>query len=312
MCPVNLLTILYPLLSVGGISLKNVEGADPPKQKFTESEFESWLTKCPLVSTVISKVIAHHFHISSDSENDEKCIKIPNLIFPRGPVKSGLLDIPAIVMINSNLPSELQNEWTLLFSTMKDGESFSSFVQHIVQEGPTALLVRDKDGHTFGGFASSSWELNASFTGKDNCFLFNTFPRFGIYGTTGYNDHYMYINQHQQTLPNGLGMGGQFDYFGLWIDSNFGSGKCSSSCTTFENPMLSSMENFKFDAIEVWRVGPKPKKDEDEEGDHGSILDKDPLAKAMLMLIDKGTLSEGLREADPTADSPEDKILPPL
>lgn len=88
------------------------------------------------------------------------------MIFPRGPINSGLLDIPAILMLNSNLPSALRNEWTLLFSTVKDGESFSSFVQRILQEGPTLLLVRDKAGYTFGGFASDSWELNASFTGN--------------------------------------------------------------------------------------------------------------------------------------------------
>ena len=36
-----------------------------------------------------------------------------------------------------------------------------------------------------------------------------------------------------------------------------------------------------------------------------SVLDKDPEAQAMLSLIGKGPVSEGLREGDETADSPE-------
>ena len=43
-----------------------------------------------------------------------------------------------------------------------------------------------------------------------------------------------------------------------------------------------------------------------------SVLDKDPAAKAMLSLIGKGPLSEGLRETDATAQSPEQHDLPPI
>ena len=36
-------------------------------------------------------------------------------------------------------------------------------------------------------------------------------------------------NLKQKTMPNGLGMGGQLEYFGLWIDSEFGQvGKAKS------------------------------------------------------------------------------------
>ena len=43
-----------------------------------------------------------------------------------------------------------------------------------------------------------------------------------------------------------------------------------------------------------------------------SILDKDPEAKAMLSLIDKGPISEGLRETDPMAQTPEEHDLSPI
>ena len=43
-----------------------------------------------------------------------------------------------------------------------------------------------------------------------------------------------------------------------------------------------------------------------------SILDKDPGAKAMLALVGRGPVSDGLRETDATAESPEQHELPPL
>ena len=60
------------------------------------------------------------------------------------------------------------------------------------------------------------------------------------------------------------GMGGQLEYFGLWIDSDYGKGKCSPSCSTFNCRQLSSQPEFKIERLEVWAVGPEPVKDEDE------------------------------------------------
>lgn len=66
------------------------------------------------------------------------------------------------------------------------------------------------------------------------------------------------------------GMGGQFDFFGLWIDQEFGVGhsKAKPLCTTYKSPQLSKSENFKIEALNVWGVGEEPKKlDEDEENE---------------------------------------------
>lgn len=43
-----------------------------------------------------------------------------------------------------------------------------------------------------------------SLSGDDTCFLFSISPRMAVYTSTGYNDHYMYLNHGQQTIPNGL------------------------------------------------------------------------------------------------------------
>lgn len=59
-------------------------------------------------------------------------------------------------------------------------------------------------------------------------------------------------------------MGGQLEYFGFWVDAEYGKGKCSPSCTTYNSPQLSSSPEFLIDRIEVWAVGPEPVKDEEE------------------------------------------------
>lgn len=53
------------------------------------------------------------------------------------------------------------------------------------------------------------------------------------------------------------GMGGQHDYFGLWIDVDFGKGhsKAKPTCTTYNSPQLSAQEDFRFEKMEVWAVG---------------------------------------------------------
>lgn len=59
------------------------------------------------------------------------------------------------------------------------------------------------------------------------------------------------------------GMGGQFNYWGLWLDCEYGHGECSESCTTFSNyTQLSVNKQFEIRNIEVWAVGEKPKNED--------------------------------------------------
>lgn len=52
-------------------------------------------------------------------------------------------------------------------------------------------------------------------------------------------------------------MGGQHNYFGLWIDVDFGKGhsRAKPTCTTYNSPQLSAKEDFRFEKLEVWAVG---------------------------------------------------------
>lgn len=79
-----------------------------------------------------------------------------------------LLDVPSMVLINHHLPASQQHRWRLLFSTQIHGESFSSFIHQITNQGPVVLVVRDTSGHIFGGFASMSWAIKSHFVGMCN------------------------------------------------------------------------------------------------------------------------------------------------
>ncbi|XP_077982661.1 MTOR-associated protein MEAK7-like [Glandiceps talaboti] len=302
---------------------------DLPDASYNDEDIEKWLSSKPHFSRVLTDVFRYAFKFQQDQSDegasgaslDSTAMYQQAAHFPScQEVKfiwsklNSILDIPSVLFLNHHLPQKLQTEWRLSFSTRLHGESYATFLQHITVKGPTIIIVRDDDGHVFGGFASESWQTHPNFYGNPSCFLFSLSPYMEVFESSGRNDNFMYLNQKQQTLPNGLGMGGQFNYCGLWLDANFGDGhsKAEPRCTTYDSPQLSKQANFKVDVLEVWSVGPPPTKSEDDEEPRPSILDADPEAKAILELIGKERKSEGLREQDPTADIPDVKDLPPI
>lgn len=121
-------------------------------------------------------------------------------------------------------------------------------------------------------------------------------------------------------------MGGQFNYWGLWLNCEYGHGECSESCTTFKNyTQLSVNKKFEIRNIEVWEVGEKPKNEDvrhleskfqtidflnieklqkvilfcffkDDEGQMDSILDGHLEERAVLEMAGRGRVSEGYRD----------------
>ena len=79
-------------------------------------------------------------------------------------------------MLNHSVPLECRHIWRLLFATSCHGKSFTTFLHRIVYQGPTILLVKDREGAVFGGFASTSWRVKSSFAG-------NVFVRFNLHLT---------------------------------------------------------------------------------------------------------------------------------
>ncbi|KAI8321131.1 TLD-domain-containing protein [Martensiomyces pterosporus] len=123
-----------------------------------------------------------------------------------------------------------------------------------------------------------------------------------VYRATGFNSHYQYFNYATKTLPNGLGVGGQLEHFGLWIDSAFTCGH-SSSTATFDSEQLSHGREFSIEAVEAWLVRPSVRDDGDVGGPKMSALDTNPDAVAMLEMANKTMYSKMVREPQLDYDS---------
>ncbi|KAJ1527028.1 hypothetical protein ONE63_008572 [Megalurothrips usitatus] len=272
-------------------SLKSLLETNPEESK--EEIYCKWLQRERLLYAIQTDVLCHLFNQTLPSDI------IPQLTssLKLKPTPT-ILELAEIMFINHSLPHDMQSEWALLFSTRQHGLSFTSLLSKIINKGPTVIVVEDTEHHVFGGFASEGWRVGPKFIGDIKCFLFKLRPEISVHTATNYNDHHMYLNVQQQTMPNGLGMGGQLENFGIWIDADFGKGHTCAGCSTYQRvPTLASGKEFSIEHIEVWAVGPPPKEDSDEEvGGKRSILDKDSGAKAILEMIDRGHHSEGIRE----------------
>ncbi|XP_023117803.2 MTOR-associated protein MEAK7 [Amphiprion ocellaris] len=261
---------------------------------------EDWIFRVQQVSVYLEMLVAEGLDVTLSGR------PTPTLLPPcrETPWKDlrSLLDLPTLMFVAPQLPDSYSAPWRLVFSTRLHGESFTRMVGGLTKRGPTLLLIKDTKGHVFGGFASHGWEVKPQFQGDSRCFLFTVFPQLRVFTATGYNQHFMYLNQNQQTMPNGLGMGGQHGYFGLWLDCDFGHGhsRARPKCTTYGSPQLSGDEDFTIDSMEVWAVGkpPEPEEGDDGEGGKRSILDVDPEVQAMMEMAGKTLHSQGLREPE--------------
>lgn len=271
----------------------------------TQADIESWLMRCPLFAAIQTNVFRAAFHL--DIPHDYRNI-LPAQIGAPADYSAALGPLEQM-FVNYALPQPLRDQWRLFYSNRVHGQSFSKLMGSVTGQGPALLVVRDTDGHVFGAFGPESWHCNGEFYGTAQTFLFSVRPKMEVFLPSGFNENYMYLNVNQQTLPNGLGFGGKFEYFGLFLSADFGHGFTAPSCTTFDSRQLSGKKRFEIDTVEVWGIGAEPRKD-DDDSERPSILDADPEGAAMLEMVKGGMHSDGLRET-PTSDIPAEKSLPP-
>ncbi|XP_021026682.1 MTOR-associated protein MEAK7 isoform X1 [Mus caroli] len=259
-----------------------------------QAMIEEWVFHVPHVGVFLS-VVVHRGLCLLGSSFDLSTL-VPECLADQGGRFESILDVLSVIYLSSHLAPEHRQRWRLLFSTQLHGQSFSQLCSHITSQGPSLLVLEDRDGYVFGGFASCSWEVKPQFQGDNRCFLFSIAPRMATHLHTGYNNHFMYLNYGQQTMPNGLGMGGQHHYFGLWVAADFGKGhsKAKPACTTYNSPQLSAQEDFLFDKMEVWGLGNLL--EEYEGKNKKSVLDSNPEARSLLEISGRARHSEGLRE----------------
>nr|XP_048293346.1 MTOR-associated protein MEAK7 isoform X3 [Myodes glareolus]XP_048293347.1 MTOR-associated protein MEAK7 isoform X3 [Myodes glareolus] len=178
-----------------------------------QTVIEDWVFHVPHVGLFLSVVIHRGLRLLNSSL--DLSTLVPERHVDQGQPFESILDVLPVIYLNSHLAVEQQHRWRLLFSTQLHGQSFSQLCSHITHQGPCLVVLEDRDGYVFGGFASRSWEVKPQFQGDNKCFLFSITPSMATYMYTGYNDHFMYLNHGQQTMPNGLA--GQ-DLLVLWSD----------------------------------------------------------------------------------------------
>ncbi|KAI9013255.1 TLD-domain-containing protein [Gaertneriomyces semiglobifer] len=200
---------------------------------------------------------------------------------------SSLLNPESLFLIHTQLPVELQRQsWRRIYDS-RSGGSWTSFREAVEDVGWEIVVIKDKDGHVFGGF-TTPLNIKPTFQGDPSTFLFALHPKYGIYPTAGINSNYVYLNHGATTFPNGLAFGGQLSYFGLYVSDNFTTGHSMASprSTTFNSPQLSGHPDFEIDTVEVYLIKEVERDDrlvdpKEARRAKGSILEQ---AEAMTVL----------------------------
>lgn len=186
------------------------------------------------------------------------------------------------------------NEWKLLYHSSLHGQSFNTFLGSIKNhEGPTVMVIKDKEGFIYGGYASQPWEKHADFYGDMKSFLFQLHPRASVFRPTGANHNLQWcaVNFSSESIPNGLGFGGQINHFGLFLSANFDRGH-TFECTTFGSPCLSKTNQIYPEVIECWVIQSKGAQQEGQEGVRGTVLERYKEDRNMLNLVGLANSSE--------------------
>ncbi|KAM3955943.1 MTOR-associated protein MEAK7 [Aphomia sociella] len=282
---------------------------DSPHHHCTSEQLSKWLQNNTLLKQLAELVFLNLYGINRKA-GDESPTPIPAALPSLLPLPDGLdampdypafIDLSHIVWLNSHIPQKHQHKWRFLFSSHIHGESFSTMAGRIQDQGASILIIEDNSGYIFGGYAPEPWALGPNFVGNEDSFLFTLAPKMRMYPATSYNNHYQYMNHHTKTLPNGLIMGGQFEFGGIWVNADpFGEGSSAESCSTFRGyRRLSKDPTFRIRSLEVWGVGDKPVLDKEMDERDVSVLDTNPEAKAILDMAGRTRHSEGIREPPP-------------
>ncbi|ERN16196.1 hypothetical protein AMTRI_Chr11g95710 [Amborella trichopoda] len=196
--------------------------------------------------------------------------------------------------ISGALSQKETEEWRLLYHSSVHGLSFNTFLGNLQNaEGPTIMLIKDKEGFIYGGYASLPWERHSDFYGDMKSFLFSLYPHAAIFRPTGSNGNLQWcaVNFTSESIPNGLGFGGRANHFGLFISASFDHGH-TFTCSTFDNPCLSKQDKIYPEIIECWGVMEKGGEQEKFDSVKGTILERFKEDRNMLNMVGLANASE--------------------
>lgn len=196
--------------------------------------------------------------------------------------------------IGGALPHHELVEWKLLYHSAINGMSFNTFLGSTSNgEGPTILIIKDKDGYIYGGYASQPWERHGDFYGDLKSFLFQLYPKASIFKPTGANNNVQWCaaNFSSESIPNGIGFGGRVNHFGLFLSASFDVGQ-TFTCTTFGSPCLSKTNRIFPEVIECWGILQNEAQQEKLDAAKGTVLERFKEDRHMLNMVGLANSSE--------------------
>ena len=197
----------------------------------------------------------------------ERCFGDVSHQFPPLPLlRSNILEGEQIFFLSMSMSKILlfdcAGHWDKLYSDVEQGTNFNNFVDALIgYDGPTAIVVRDTKGFTFGVLTRSAWKFSANFFGDGvDTILFQLAPKFQILRPqkrrgAGKNFQWLNTEGYRKDLPAGIGMGGETDYFRFLLNSDLKSCVARSSGLTFDSGSIASSETFDVGTIEIWGFG---------------------------------------------------------
>ncbi|XP_043694604.1 MTOR-associated protein MEAK7 isoform X2 [Telopea speciosissima] len=263
---------------------KEVDGSGEKSMSF--EDFKSWCSLLPSVRKFLGCLLM-------PPDPGRQGMQVPHFLHSES-IDSNLLILRKEYAwhIGGALAQHVQGEWKLLYNSAIDGLSFNTFLGNIqTAEGPTVLIIKDKEGYMYGGYASQPWERHSDFYGDMKSFLFQLYPQASIFRPTGANNNLQWcaVNFSSESIPNGIGFGGRLNHFGLFVSANFDEGH-TFACSTFGSPLLSRTNQVYPEVIECWGVASKS--GQQERAVKGSVLERFKEDRNMLNMVGIANSSE--------------------
>ncbi|OMH82199.1 TLD domain-containing protein 1 [Zancudomyces culisetae] len=224
--------------------------------------------------------------------------------------RSTLIDVYSAYFLQAKLPAQSRVEWSCVYSSLVDGSSWNMLKKVIEKTGSLIILVSESMNleNVFGVYIDKELEKSSKWGGNNDNFLFilskqekTGLNKFASFRGSGINSNFQYYNYGTETLPNGVGFGGQLEYFGFWISASLNEGHSYPSATYSNSEPISPLNNFVPGIVEVFLVKKTTNHlfiDEFETDSDAcnSAIKNNPEATAILELANKKLYSKDFAE----------------
>jgi hypothetical protein len=227
----------------------------------TESEYIISVSYSKNYSDMMGKIISSINSYTENSNNGTICdysdYKYPYFTesdtidyIPKLDVDSEIIDKDQLIQIHQSLPAYLRfNNFTLLYSTMRNGTSLQTFYNLVAGKSKYIILIKDDLNYVFGGFIDEEISNKNKFYGTGESFVFTFKNNSRIQKYEGQSDNTYYVYTDDEIIAMGL----TEERFSICIRDDFLKGSSRPS-KTYKNISLSSKEEFFIKKFEVWTI----------------------------------------------------------